>query len=116
MKLSFSYRVAQLARKHGFKFNEEQQPEVIAMRQEIADLEDSSINFQVSQYPDGSWSAVSVNVEGIVTGGLEAKEAEAIIKDAILTYYGIPSKYADDRLLRATGKAVTTEREVLVTA
>lgn len=115
MKTSVAYKLAQFARKYGHDFKALDNPDVIEMRSEIASLDDGTITFQVSGYEDGSWSATSTNVEGIITGSRNIAEIDDVIRDAVFTYYGIPAKYADDRLLKHIGQPINTEREVLVT-
>lgn len=115
MKYNLRYKVANLLRRKGYKFNEAERPEVISMQREIASL-GSGVTFEIKTFPDGSWIANSTNVEGILTGSRNQSEVHDLIKDAIFTYYGVPPQYANDKLLRNTGEPVTTEQQVHVTA
>ena len=70
------------------------------MREAINALDEKSIRFSIEQYPDGSWSAESVNIDGILTGGTDPRDLPDAMKDAIFTYFEIPPQYCDDTLLR----------------
>ncbi len=73
------------------------------------------INFKIEFYPDGSWVAESKNVEGIITGGKNAKDMDSIIKDAVFTYYEIPPFHCNDLFLKAPNEPITIEQTVLAT-
>ena len=103
-------------RERGYNFKESARPEVIAMQKAIAGLENGAVDFQVKTYPDGSWTAQATNVDGLFTGGSKQSEISEVLKDAIFTYYGIPPKYCNDKMLRNTGEPVTVEQTVNVTA
>lgn len=87
------YKVANLMRRKGYGLNEKKCPEVIEMQKEIASL-GSGINFDIKTYPDGMWTAKSTNVDGILTGSRNLSEINELLKDATLTYYGVPSHFA----------------------
>lgn len=69
------------------------------MRHAISQLDHGIIQFSIHTKPDGTWLAQSSNVDGIITGGANQSDQDAMIKDAIFTYYGIAPKYAHDELL-----------------
>lgn len=112
MRTSMTYKLANLARKSGHKFNEQSRPEVIKMNDEIALLDNKTVSFETTAYPDGSWISKSTNVEGILTGGRDVTELHEMLKDAVLTYYGIPALYSHDFALRSIGEPVRSEQEV----
>ncbi|MFH0951301.1 MAG: hypothetical protein V1765_02390 [bacterium] len=107
------YNVANLARKIGIDFREEEHAKVVAMKKAIAGL-DNRLEFKIEQYPDGSWTAESINVDGIITGGKNNKDIAGVIKDAIFTYYEIPPYLCTDTLLRADNEPVTIMQSVYV--
>lgn len=117
MKTSLTFKFVTLARKMGIKPNPLSCQGVEDMRREIDTLgAEGGIKFEIGMYPDGSWSAKSTNVEGIITGGFNQSEIPEMIKDAIFTYYDIPPQYCDDRLLKGTGEKKTLKNELLITA
>ena len=103
-------------RRRGYNFNEDLQPEVINMQREISALDNKAISFEIKAYPDGSWTAKSTNVEGILTGSRRQSEINEMIKDCIFTYYSIPAKFVNDKLLRNSGEPITAEQYIRVTA
>jgi len=114
MKYSLKYQLASYMRSKGYNFKEHLRPEVIEMQKEINALSNKSINFEIKVYPDGSWTAIATNVKGLLTGSHKQSEINELIKDAIFTYYGVPPKYAHDKLLRNTGEPVTAEQQPLL--
>ncbi len=117
MKTSLTYKIYSILRSRGFDTNSAQNEDVINMQKEIDLLDSKNINFNLRSYPDGSWIAKSTNVEGIVTGGTSHNEdVDAIIKDAVFTYYGISPKHCEDKLLRGSGQPVNAARNVHVAA
>lgn len=107
------YFFAKQLRSLGYDFNKDSDPRVLAMRQKIQRL-GGTIEFKIEQYPDGSWTAESVNVDGIITGGARAKESSAIIKDAVFTFFGIPPHLCDDAVLRTDNEPVILKQRVYV--
>ena len=99
MLRKFVFTSSQLLRQLGFNFNEKQHPSVARMLEEIRQI-NGGIKFNVEHYPNGSWTAESTNVAGIITGGDDIKETNSFIKDAIFTYYQIPSHLCNDNLLK----------------
>lgn len=108
--------MANFLRSKGYDFKEHLHPAVVEMQKEINALDNKNINFEIKVYPDGSWTAISTNVEGLMTGSRKQSEANELIKDATFTYYGIPPRFANDKLLRNAGEPVTAEQQVHVTA
>lgn len=107
------YLAAKQLRQWGYNFNENSDQRVLAMKKEIQRL-GGRIEFKIEQYPDGSWTAESVNLDGVITGGLSTKEVAPTIKDAVFTYFGIPPHLCDDAALRADNEPVTLKQHVYV--
>lgn len=106
----FVYNLATTARKMGVNFQELKDPRIIAMQEEIARLK--KLEFKIDQYPDGSWVAESVNIDGIITGGKTTKNISLSIRDAVFTYFEIPAYLCVDSLLKADNEPVTTTQHV----
>ena len=70
------------------------------MKKEISVL-GGGIEFKIEQYPDGSWTAESVNVDGIITGGGNIRNSAELLRDAIFTYYRVPPQFCNDASLHA---------------
>lgn len=100
-------------RKLGFNFHERDNPIVQEMEKKINEL--GSIQFKVELYPDGSWTAESVNIDGIITGSDNTRDMNMLIKDAIFTYFDIPPYMSDDELLKANNEPVTMKQNVWAT-
>ena len=115
MKTSLAFKVAHFANKSGVKPDILNNPAVIYMRQELELLGKGGVRFEISVYADGSWSARSVNVDGIITGGINQSDMIETIKDAVFTYYDISPQFCDDSLLRGTGEKKTVKNEIYVT-
>ncbi|MFH1145475.1 MAG: hypothetical protein V1707_00725 [bacterium] len=96
------YVIAQLLRKIGYDFHEADDTRVAAMKQAIADV-GGRIEFAIERHPDGVWTAESINIQGIITGGKGFGQAPREIKDAVFTYFGIPPHLCNDALLRTEG-------------
>lgn len=107
------YFLAQKMRGLGYDFKENLDPRVQSMKKEIQRI-GGRIEFKIEQYPDGSWTAESVNVDGIITGGTNTKEASYVIRDAIFTFFGIPSHLCNDEILRADNEPVTVRQHIYV--
>jgi predicted RNase H-like HicB family nuclease len=110
------YTVARVLRRKGIRFNEENNLKVDEMRRIIASLEGHAISFKIEQYPDGSWSAESTNIDGIMTGSNNPAEIRDMIKDAIFTYFEIPPHLCKDDLVRSDNEPITVEQRVHVGA
>ena len=81
------------------------------MKEEIQRLE--GINFSIEISPNGEWVAESTNIEGIITGGDNyPHNVGEQVRDAIFTYYEVPSRFCDDALLRQDGEVSHVERRV----
>ncbi|MFH1946635.1 MAG: hypothetical protein ABIJ23_00545 [Candidatus Magasanikbacteria bacterium] len=106
----YIYNLSNLARKLGYKFNEASDERVIKMKKEIDRI--GSVEFKIEQYPDGSWTAESTNIDGIITGGTSTQNISSSIKDAIFTYFEIPSYLCNDILLRGNNEPVTIKQNV----
>lgn len=113
MLTRFTFITSQFLTKLGFRFDAQQNPAVLAMQEKIHEL--GSIEFKIEVHPEGSWSAESTNIDGIITGGASAKEINATIKDAIFTYFKIPPYLSSDNLLTAANEPVTVEQRVWAT-
>lgn len=107
------YSAAKILRQWGYNFNEEKDERVQAMKREIQRL-GGRVEFKIEQYPDGSWTAESVNIDGIITGGQNTKNIILTIKDAVFTYFGIPPCLCNDTALRADNEPVTIRQNVYV--
>jgi predicted RNase H-like HicB family nuclease len=105
------YNLSSLAKKIGIDFKEDINVKVLAMKSEIAKL-NNRIEFKIEYYPDGSWTAESTNVDGIITGGKNNKDVSDTIKDAIFTYFEIPPYLCKDSLLQADNEPVTITQRV----
>lgn len=116
VKLSNTYMIADLMRKLGYDFKEESRPEVVAMKKSILSLEDKAITFATTIYQDGSWISKSKNIPGLLTGGRDRSQMDAITRDAIFTYYGIPAQYSRDSILLNLSQPVTSEQQVKISA
>jgi len=84
-----------------------------AMKKEIVKA-GGRVEFKIEQYPDGSWAAESVNIDGIITGGKTTKNISSTIKDAIFTYFGIPPYLCQDEVLKADNEPVILGQKVYV--
>lgn len=106
----YIYNLSNLARKMGYNFDEQNDERVIKMKKEIDGI--GSVEFKIEQYPDGSWTAESVNFDGIITGGTSTQNIASSIKDAVFTYFEIPSYLCNDILLRGNNEPVTIKQNV----
>jgi len=104
------YNLSNLARKAGFDFKENENEKIKSMKNKILEL--SKVEFKIEQYPDGSWSAESTNIDGIITGGKSTKNIPVAIKDAIFTYFEIPPYLCVDGLLKSDNEPVTLTQRV----
>lgn len=107
------YLAAKQLRQLGYNFNETADERIQAMKREIQRL-GGGIEFKIEQYPDGSWAAESLNLDGIITGGKDAKKITSIIRDAVFTYFSIPPHLCNDAVLRADNEPVTLRQRVYV--
>lgn len=107
------YLIAKQLRQWNYNFNEDADPRVLAMKKEIQRL-GGKVEFKIEQYPDGSWTAESVNLDGVITGGINTKEVAPTIRDAVFTYFGIPPHLCNDTILRADNEPVTLKQHVYV--
>ena len=100
-------------RKLGIGFDAQNHPAVQAMEQRIQKL--GSLEFRVEFNPDGSWTAESLNIEGIITGSRNARNMNALIKDAVFTFFGIPAYLSQEELLKGNSEPVTMHQTVWAT-
>lgn len=107
------FKISNLLRNTGINFDHGKNHAVLNMQRRINQLD--AINFKIEIHPDGSWSAESVNLDGIITGGDNPKEINSIIKDAIFTYFEIPPYLCNDGLLKANNESVFVEQRVWAT-
>ena len=107
------YYASSALRHFGYDFREDANERVRAMKDTIRHI-GGRIEFKIEQYPDGSWTAESVNVDGIITGGNTTKELSSTLKDAVFTYYSIPPYLCNDAVLRADNEPVTVMQHVYV--
>jgi len=107
------YLTASILRRWGYHFNEDADPRVLAMKKEIQSL-GGRIEFKIEQYPDGSWTAESTNIDGVITGGTNAQNITSSIRDAVFSYFGIPAHLCNDEILRADNEPVTLRQHVYV--
>lgn len=106
----YIYNLSNWARKIGYKFNEENDDRVIKMKRVIGRM--GKIEFKIEHHPDGSWTAESINFDGIITGGTSAQNIPSTIKDAIFTYFEIPPHLCTDMLLRGDNESVVVKQNV----
>lgn len=106
----YIHTLSNLARKFGYNFDETKDARVIKMKREIDRV--GKIEFKIEQYPDGSWSAESVNFDGIITGGTNTQKISSALRDAVFTYFEIPPHLCVDTLLRGDNEPVTVKQNV----
>lgn len=104
------YEISQLLRRVGVKFHELNDARVQAMRATIHKL--GGVNFGIELFPDGSWAAESTNLDGIITGGTSRENMNAVLKDAVFTYFEIPPHLCEDSLVNASNEPVTLKKSV----
>lgn len=104
------YTFAQALRRIGYQFHEELDPRVKAMQEAMLKL--GSIQFKTEVFSDGSWVAESTNIDGILTGGTNRQNINERIKDAVFTYFEIPSYLCNDALMKSSGETITLEQRV----
>lgn len=109
---SLVYLFAQFARKIGYNFHEEADPRVQEMKKTIQSL--GSIEFDIEVESDGSWTAQSKNIVGIITGGSKHDPIRETIKDAIFTYFEIPAQLCNDALVKGSDEALKLHERVYV--
>ena len=107
------YVIAQQLRYCGYDFKEANDKRVQNMQRELRNL-GGQIEFSIEQFPDGSWTAESVNIDGIITGGKDTKKITNTLKDAVFTYFGIPPHLCNEKSLRADNEPVTLKQRVYV--
>lgn len=106
------YTLAQTLRRAGYRFHEDEDPRVMAMRQMVRQL--GGIDFSIEILQDGTWLAESKNIDGLVSGGRNTQNIPETLKDAIFTYFEIPPHLCNDALLTAQGEPLRLEQRVCV--
>lgn len=106
----YIYNLSNIARKMGYNFDEQNNERVVKMKKEIDRI--GKIEFKIEQHPDGSWTAESINFDGIITGGTNTQNISLTIKDAVFTYFEIPPHLCVDTLLRGDNEPVTIRQNV----
>ena len=104
------YNLFNLVRKLGFNFHEEKNEKVLKMKEEINKL--GKIEFKIEQFPDGSWTAESINLDGVITGSKDVRDISIFIKDALFTYFEIPAYLCVDTLLKGDNEPVTVMQSI----
>lgn len=112
----FIHLSSNLLRKMGHNFDARKNKQVIEMQDTLNHLEGKAIQFNIMNFPDGTWYAESVNIEGINTGSKNANDIPGMLRDAIFTYFEIPPHLCDDSLLIADNEPVTVKQKVHVSA
>jgi len=107
------YILANTLRQAGVHFNEAADSRILEMKKQIESL-GGKIELKIEQYPDGSWTAESTNLDGVITGGANTKEMSALIRDAVFTYFSIPPHLCNDSLLRTDNEPVTLRQRIYV--
>jgi len=97
----------------GINLSDQNDSRLEAMKREIAKA-GGKIEFKIEQYPDGSWTAQSINIDGIITGNRTTKNISATIKDAIFTYFGVPPYLCQDDLLKSDNEPTILKQKVYV--
>lgn len=108
------YLSSNVLRKLGVDFHEQHDARVMNMRKRIAEL-GGKIEFDIEVDSEtGEWSAESVNLEGIITGGknYNPKSVNETLKDAIFTYFDIPPHLCNEALLRHGNEPVMARQKV----
>jgi len=80
------------------------------MQETIKKLNGIQFNIEISS--NGSWTAESMNIDGILTGGTRKDRMNETIKDAIFTYFEIPPQLCNDRLVKSSNEPVKLEQRV----
>ncbi len=107
------YYTSRALRHLGYNFHEDADERVRAMKDVIRTI-GGKIEFKIEQHPDGAWTAESVNIDGIITGGITTKEFSTTLKDAIFTYFRIPPYLCNDATLRTDNEPVTLMQRVYI--
>lgn len=106
----YIYNISKLARQIGFDLHEKNDARTVEMLKQIGEL--GKIKFKIEQYPDGSWTAESTNIDGVITGGKNTKDISSTIKDAVFTYFEIPPHLCVDSLLKQDNEPVILKQHV----
>ncbi len=104
------FNISHTLKNLGIGFNQTNYPKLVLMKDKIKEL--GGINFKIEFYPDGSWTAESTNIDGIITGSDNVKELNSLIKDAIFTYFEISPQFCDNSFLNADNEPITVTQKV----
>jgi len=107
------YFIYKTLRQMGLGVVAENDRRIQAMKKEVAKI-GGKIEFKIEQYPDGSWTAESVNIDGIITGDKTTKNASTTIKDAVFTYFGIPPHLCSKDIIKADNEPAILSQKVYV--
>lgn len=113
---SVIYEAAKVLRSLGFVFDDSKCESVRQLKKELRSLDNSRIEFYIEQYPNGSWTAESTNIDGIATGGVDPRKMNEYLKDAVLTYYEVPAIYYDSVNIRSDNEPVKIQQKVRIGA
>ena len=115
MKRFIFYHAGRILRAVGFNSREGEDPRVREMQQRVRDL--GGIQFQFELHPDGSWTAESVNIEGIMTGSRDPRSPFA---ESMLVEETPNDDWLDDELdaafveqPKASGRALVSDLDDL---
>lgn len=106
----YIFKLSRILRGAGFDFWQNS-PIVSRLQKKMEEL--NGIQFKIEIYPDGSWAAESINVDGIITGGKGVQEMNSKIKDAVFTYFEIPPHLCNDQLLEGPNEPLIFKERVL---
>jgi len=107
------FRASQILRRLGMGFEGRDHPAILRMQREIHNI--GSIQFKIEYYPDGSWTAESTNIDGIITGSRNVKDISFTLKDSVFTYFGVPPHLCNDNLLKGDNEPAAVAQRVYAT-
>ncbi len=113
MLKKFIFGTSEALKKLGIDVSDGKHPAVLEMQRSIGRA--GGISFKYEIYPDGSWTAESTNFDGIITGGRNTKEINSVVKDAVFTYFGVPTQNCKDELLVASNEPVSMRQQIFAT-
>ena len=108
------YNFANTCRKIGIGFDGKNNANVKNMLKTLSRLENQQIKFKIEFDKNGNWSAESINLPGIITGGDVTDNLNELILDAIFTYFDIAPEYSDISIFAAKYKSKKTKTANLV--
>lgn len=109
------YNFANTCRKIGIGFDGRNDKNVKNMLKVFSKLENKKIKFKIEFDENGNWSAESINLPGIITGGNVANnDLHELILDAIFTYFDIAPEYSDISIFTTKHRSHRTKTENIV--